>query len=648
MATTDGAVTPPPVTAEEAVVPSPLESEDLTSIANQSSNTPPTTHPPPPPQSQIPETLPPSPRHFFNSMAEVKDVLDAISAFQQCYDTLRTHLDSVKAAILAKLPSEAPQIAQPMASPNPDVPNDESELQKQPEEEQIAPEPEFVDLCKTMCSRGVRKYLATHLSNTPMLREQVPKALAEAPNPPKLVLECLGKFFLQGSKAFSRNSPMIPAREASILILECFLLMIGMDTSIQDSSGALNIQKDVKAEADSAAIAWRKRLISEGGVAKASQIDARGLLLFVACFGIPVLFKVEDIRDIVIAANAKEIVTVLHKSHVLMSKISDTVEGMMKKKMEVDAVDIVYTFGLEQRFNPQSILVSFLRESKETWKKSRKGSHGSSATLMQHEANKKQLAALKSISKCLGKHKIDPAKLLPGWQINDKIATLQKDIFNSDKKTPSQKRKPNETETSQKAKGPEAKRPRYRNQHKGTGASSHIDNRRNLMLDNYSAPQAVVYGGPGAGLLPPQNIIPQHGGPTILSTYSGAPHDAASRQAINPYIWHRDSPAVDERYYNYTNSISASHSQPPPAGVGLSSFYRPATTSVEGFAGNITNNASSLGVGVSRGGASGGATTSDPYHFVDSVTESEWYPTTVAATVVLPASHHSSSYLYQV
>lgn len=53
---------------------------------------------------------------------------------------------------------------------------------------------------------------------------------------------------------------------------------------------------------------------------------------------------------------------------------------MLKKKMEVDAVDMAYTFGLEQRFNLQSILVSFLRESKETWKKSRKGVNGSSAT----------------------------------------------------------------------------------------------------------------------------------------------------------------------------------------------------------------------------------------------------------------------------
>lgn len=56
----------------------------------------------------------------------------------------------------------------------------------------------------------------------------------------------------------------------------------------------------------------------------------------------------------------------------------------MKKKMVVDAVDIVYTFGLEEKFNPQKILISFLRESKETWKKPKKGSQGSPSTLVSH------------------------------------------------------------------------------------------------------------------------------------------------------------------------------------------------------------------------------------------------------------------------
>lgn len=171
--------------------------------------------------------------------------------------------------------------------------------------------------------------MVTHLPDLQMLREEVPKALRQAPNPSKLVLECLGKFFLQGSKAFTKNSPMLPAREASILVLECFILMMGLDSTSENCNAVLDIEKTVKEEADVAALAWRKRLVTEGGVAKASQIDARGLLLFVACFGIPALFRLEDIRDLVMAGNAKEVVGVLQKSHVLMSKIAGQISLIM-------------------------------------------------------------------------------------------------------------------------------------------------------------------------------------------------------------------------------------------------------------------------------------------------------------------------------
>lgn len=66
----------------------------------------------------------------------------------------------------------------------------------------------------------------------------------------------------------------------------------------------------------------------------------------------------------------------------MCNNFTEIVEEMMKKKMEVDAVDIVYTFGLEERFNPHTILISFLQESSETWKKSKKGPQGSPATLV--------------------------------------------------------------------------------------------------------------------------------------------------------------------------------------------------------------------------------------------------------------------------
>ncbi|KAK6147939.1 hypothetical protein DH2020_018851 [Rehmannia glutinosa] len=374
---------------------------------------------------------------------------------------------------------------------------------------------------------------------------------------------------------------------------------MGMDTTNGNDNGVLNMEKAVKEEAESAALAWRKRLVVEGGVSKANQIDARGLLLFVACFGIPNSFQPEDIRGLVVAANAKEIVGVLQKSHVLKNKIPEIVEGMVKNKMEVDAVDIVYTFGLEERFNPQTILMSYLRESKESWKKPKKGSQGSAPLKRYRDA---------------------------------------------DRKSSSQKRKASETETSKRPKTHEPKAFRYNNhapqQQKATG---HIDSRRNMLdsglnnhPNNYSASAAVVYGGPGAGLLPESMIqSTSHAGLYSTVPYAGMHHGGVmvdtAGQVINrgthPYVWHRDS-AVNERYGGQSSS------------VGLTSLYR-GPTSVEGFAG--VQNVSSVGGLGNRG--------SDLYQFADSVVENESYPGNVprgVAAVPSAVPAHHSSYLYQV
>ncbi|KAL3818452.1 hypothetical protein ACJIZ3_004357 [Penstemon smallii] len=647
MASIAATVTPPLLTAEantSAVDPPPQESEVYSPITNHSSNTP--------PPSQELQTLPltvPSPPSFLNSILELKDLSDSISAFKQCYDDLHNHLDSIKAAILSKLPPETQDISPllPSSAPcrkKPDV--TEEKLSPKQVQEQTIPKSELEGLCKTMCSRGVRRYLVTHLSDLPKIREEVPKALKIAPNPSKLVLECMGKFFLQGSKAFTRDSPMIPSREASILMLECFLLMMGINGTDGKDNGVLEIEKSVREEAEHAALAWQKRLVVEGGLARAKQVDARGLLLFVACFGIPTSFKREDIRDLVLGANTKEIVGVLKNSQVLMNKIPEIVEGFMKNRMEVDAAEIAYTFELEERFNPQTILTSFLKESKESGKKPKKASQGSTAL---NEANKRQLAALRSVKKFFERHNIDPAKFLPGWQISEKISTLQKDIADTEKKAAekaAQKRKANEAETSTRSRTQEAKRSRYNTGHSPQQHNA-IDSRRNFSdirlsnshATNYSAPQTVVYGGPGAGLLPESMISTSHGGAfstgSYAGVYGGVLVDSAG-QVINrgaqPYVYHGDT-ALIEKYAG----------QPKPS-VGLTSLYR-APSTVEGFAGVL--NTSSVGVG-SRSSAS-----SDLYQFADTVVEKESYSSSVvhhsagAAPTAVPAAHHPS-YLYQM
>lgn len=52
--------------------------------------------------------------------------------------------------------------------------------------------------------------------------------------------------------------------------------------------------------------------------------------------------------------------------------ITDIIENMKKNGMHVEAVDIVYNFGIEDKFSPYTILTSLLRESREAWKRKRR------------------------------------------------------------------------------------------------------------------------------------------------------------------------------------------------------------------------------------------------------------------------------------
>lgn len=62
--------------------------------------------------------------------------------------------------------------------------------------------------------------------------------------------------------------------------------------------------------------------------------------------------------------------------------ITDIIKGMTKKSMNVEAVDIVYAFGLEDSFSPQEILLSFLQECDETWKRKINEVRGSTMQLV--------------------------------------------------------------------------------------------------------------------------------------------------------------------------------------------------------------------------------------------------------------------------
>ena len=260
---------------------------------------------------------------FMKSVVELDGLSIAIHSFTRRLDELQKHLEFIENTI----ESRSKQLLL-IENTNLVAVETITELEEEKEAQRGEGEEEFPSsrgtkseveyLCEMMCSRSLRKYIVSNMSDEAKLREEVPAALKFAPKPAKLVLDCIGRFYLQGSKAYTKNSPMIPARQASLLILEFFLL--------SDCDGD-NVNEKEKDEAHSAALAWRKRLVTEGGLSRATPIDARGLLLFIASFGIPSRFSNQDLRDLILLTilSTQNISTALRRSPLLLARIPGSI-----------------------------------------------------------------------------------------------------------------------------------------------------------------------------------------------------------------------------------------------------------------------------------------------------------------------------------
>ncbi|XP_077222934.1 uncharacterized protein LOC143856305 [Tasmannia lanceolata] len=99
----------------------------------------------------------------------------------------------------------------------------------------------------------------------------------------------------------------------------------------------------------------------------------------------------------------------------------DIIQGMVDNGMHVEAVGLSCAFKLEDKFPPVSLLSSFIQGVNQTTKKM---SRGQGSPVVLKEADEKQLAALKSVIRCVEDHQLDRAKL-SSWNIDEKIANLE-------------------------------------------------------------------------------------------------------------------------------------------------------------------------------------------------------------------------------
>ncbi|KAL0903722.1 hypothetical protein M5K25_028119 [Dendrobium thyrsiflorum] len=365
---------------------------------------------------------------FLQSVSDLEKLHCALSKFLYQWNCLNQSLDSIGAAIDALAPPQhdvrSPEQEKDELSEQEKEKDDRSELDKEKDErsdqEKEKGKRSWEILCEKMQGEALRKYIENNFHAIDRLRHEVPEALRRFPDPEQLVFKAIGEFCTVGSRASNSSPPLLLARRASILLLEFFVLS-GRPT-VADSS--------VKQNAKFGALSWLKRFVKEN-IESASAVDSLGLILYLACFGIPKEFGSKDLWLLLLKSNLKINVDVFLRSSILIERIPGVIKDLIRGEMYLEAAELSCYFGLTDTFPPLPLLSSCVSKVLQTGFQERQ--KHPDLPKSKNEAYIWELKSLRSVVKCLNDHNLVARKIGP-INLTKRISKLERIIEKADKR----------------------------------------------------------------------------------------------------------------------------------------------------------------------------------------------------------------------
>ncbi|KAG8098960.1 hypothetical protein GUJ93_ZPchr0013g37052 [Zizania palustris] len=272
---------------------------------------------------------------------------DALNDFLHKWDSLLSRADSISAS-LPPLPAnpthESDPVSDPVADPVPvphPIPNrkgDGADLSAE----------RLGRICEGMCSRDLRHFVITRLEDRSWLLRTLPVALRRAPDPAELVFRAIHRYYIRYIRAKSTH-----AEAACDLLLESYV-----SAGCPLRSGQEVGNDELRAEAREEVLSWRTLLVRRAGrVAHAAAKDARGLLLLMAAFGVPVEFPAQEIYELLHSSGCLALAKVLKCSPLFIEKLRGVVAHMLNKGIYHGTAATLTAFELQDAF-PDAVLAN--------------------------------------------------------------------------------------------------------------------------------------------------------------------------------------------------------------------------------------------------------------------------------------------------
>ncbi|OIT32122.1 PREDICTED: FRIGIDA-like protein 3 [Nicotiana attenuata] len=281
--------------------------------------------------------------------------------------------------------------------------------------------PELVKLCQDMDSEGLHKFISDNLKNLAAVREEIPIAFRAADDPGSLVLDSL-KGFYPSEVSISdakKDANLLGLRRTCIMLMECLSILL---TMLEIDSFPSIIPENVKERAKLIAEEWKPKLDElDIDANNGNSLEAHAFLQLLATFGINSNFNQDDLFKLLPMVSRRRQAADLCRSLGLSDRMPGVLDVLVSKGRHIDAVNLAFAFELTERFSPVSLLKSHLDEA------SKASSHvksGNASSTVQNDVNEKELAALKSVIKCIEEHKLQ--EQYPVDPLQKRILQLEK------------------------------------------------------------------------------------------------------------------------------------------------------------------------------------------------------------------------------
>nr|XP_016457743.1 PREDICTED: FRIGIDA-like protein 3 [Nicotiana tabacum] len=319
--------------------------------------------------------------------------------------------------------------------------------------------PQLMKLCQDMDSEGLHKFISDNLKNLAAVREEIPLAFRAAGDPASLVLDSLKGFYpSEVSMSDAKKDPnLLGLRRTCIMLMECLSILL---TTLEVDSVSSIISENVKQRAKAVAEEWKPKLDElDIDANNGNSLEAHAFLQLLATFVINSNFNQDDLFKLLPMVSRRRQAADLYRSLGLSDRMPGVLDVLVSKGRHIDAVNLAFAFELTEWFSPVSLLKSYLSEASKASSPVKPGNasptvHVCSSAL--NDVNEKELAALKSVIKCIEDHKL---------QEQYPVDPLQKRILQLEKAKADKKRA---TEVVK----PQTKRPRAN----GVGNGSRVTN----------------------------------------------------------------------------------------------------------------------------------------------------------------------------